>query len=245
MTADVVNLVRRAFESAGRGPYVRCGRDQAAAAQYRGRVSFDAPDRSALVRAVHDAWDRRLRLVHITIADEDGDGYPSFDVDRWVIEVRVPLTDDEAEAVPVARVTAFTVRAPDEVEEIVEALQTSDAGGSYSSVVTGADPSGGPFAGLFAGATEVLERDDLLIIDRLEVEVGFEDLPHLVPAIVAAVQNGPAGRTAAFVLADRRSGASHCPATISRRSTWLSGPTPVSSSASTQIRTRRTSGPPT
>ena len=97
------------------------GRDQAAAAQYRGCVSFDAPDRSALVRAVHDAWDRRLRLVHITIADEDGDGYPSFDVDRWVIEVRVPLTDDEAEAAPVARVTAFTVRAPDEVEEIVRA----------------------------------------------------------------------------------------------------------------------------
>ncbi len=86
---------------------------------------------------MHEAWDRRLRLVHITIADEDGDGYPSFDVDRWVIEVRVPLTDDEAEAVPVARVTAFTVRAPDEVDEIVEALQTSDAAGSYSTVVTG------------------------------------------------------------------------------------------------------------
>lgn len=153
---------------------------------------------------MHDAWDRRLRLrlVHITIADEDGDGYPSFDVDRWVIEVRVPLTDDEAEAVPVARVTAFTVRAPDEVDEIVEALQTSDAGGSYSSVVTGTDPNGVPFASLFAGATEVLERDDLLIIDRLEVEAGFEDLPHLVPAIVSAVQDGPAGRTAAFVLAD-------------------------------------------
>ncbi len=165
-------------------------------------MSSDAADRSALVRAVHEAWDRRLRLVHITIADEDGDGYPSFDVDRWVIEVRVPLTDDEAEAVPVARVTAFTVRAPDEVDEIVEALQTSDAAGSYSTVVTGADPDGGPFASLFAGAAEVLERDDLLIIDRLEVEAGFEDLPHLVPAIVSAVQNGPAGRTAAFVLAD-------------------------------------------
>lgn len=143
-----------------------------------------------------------MRLVHITIADEDGDGYPSFDVDRWVIEVRVPLTDDEAEAAPVARVTAFTVRAPDEVEEIVEALQTSDVQGSYSSVVAGADPDGGPFASLFAGAAEVLERDDLLIIDRLEVGAGFEDLPHLVPAIVTAVQNGPAGRTAAFVLAD-------------------------------------------
>lgn len=151
---------------------------------------------------MHDAWDRRLRLVHITIADEDGDGYPSFDVDRWVIDVRVPLTDDEAEAATVARVTAFTVRAPDAVEEIVEALQTSDAQGSYSSVVTGTDPDGGPFASLFAGAAEVLERDDLLIIDRLEVEAGFEDLPHLVPAIVSAVQNGPAGRTAAFVLAD-------------------------------------------
>ncbi|MCS5521796.1 hypothetical protein NY551_03490 [Curtobacterium flaccumfaciens pv. oortii] len=165
-------------------------------------MSFDVPDQSALVRAVHDAWDRRLRLVHITIADEDGDGYPSFDVDRWVIEVRVPLTDDEAEAAPVARVTAFTVRAPDEVDEIVEALQTSDAAGSYSSVVTGTDPNGGPFVSLFAGAAEVLERDDLLIIDRLQVETGFEDLPHLVPAIVSAVQNGPAGRTAAFVLAD-------------------------------------------
>ncbi len=165
-------------------------------------MSSDAPDRSALVRAVHDAWDRRLRLVHITIADEDGDGYPSFDVDRWVIDVRVPLTDDEAEAATVARVTAFTVRAPDGVEEIVEALLTSDAQGSYSSVVTGTDPDGGPFASLFAGAAEVLERDDLLIIDRLEVEAGFEDLPHLVPAIVSAVQNGPAGRTAAFVLAD-------------------------------------------
>ncbi len=34
------------------------------------------------------------------------------------------------------------------------------------------------------------------------MEAGFEDLPHLVPAIVSAVQNGPAGRTAAFVLAD-------------------------------------------
>ncbi|MFJ5145214.1 hypothetical protein [Curtobacterium sp. NPDC088465] len=165
-------------------------------------MSFDAPDRSTLVRAVHDAWDRRLRLVHITIADEDGDGYPSFDVDRWVIEVRVPLTDDEAEAAPVARVTAFTVRSPDEVDEIVEALQTSDAAGSYGSVVTGTGPDGGPFASLFAGAAEVLDRDGLLIIDRLEVGVGFEDLPHLVPAIVAAVQNGSAGRTAAFVLAD-------------------------------------------
>ncbi len=151
---------------------------------------------------MHDAWDRRLRLVHSTIVDEDGDGYPSFDVDRWAIEVRVPLTDDEAEAAPVAQVTAFTVRAPDEVDEIVEALETSDAQGSYSSVVTGTGPGGGPFASLFAGAAEVLERDDLLIIDRLEVETGFEDLPHLVPAIVSAVQNGPAGRTAAFVLAD-------------------------------------------
>ncbi|PYY64418.1 hypothetical protein DEJ30_08105 [Curtobacterium sp. MCPF17_003] len=165
-------------------------------------MSSDATDRSALVRTVHDAWDRRLRLVHITIADEDGDGYPSFDVDRWVIEVRVPLTDDEAEAAPVARVTAFTVRAPDEVEEIVEALQTSDAQGAYLSVVTGTDPNGGPFVSLFAGAAEVLERDDLLIIDRIEVGHGFEDLPHLAPAIVTAVQNGPAGRTAAFVLAD-------------------------------------------
>ncbi|MFS2028722.1 MULTISPECIES: hypothetical protein [unclassified Curtobacterium] len=165
-------------------------------------MSSDAPDHSALVRAVHNAWDRRLRLVHITIADEDGDGYPSFDVDRWVIEVRVPLTDDEAEAAPVARVTAFTVRAPDEVEEIVEALHTSDAEGAYLSVVTGADRDGGPFVSLFAGAAEVLERDDLLIIDRIEIGHGFEDLPHLVPAIMTAVQNGPAGRTAAFVLAD-------------------------------------------
>ncbi len=57
-------------------------------------------------------------------------------------------------------------------------------------------------------AAEVLDRDDLLIIDRLEVEVGFEDLPHPVPAIVSAVQNGPAARTAAFVLVTRRSGTS-------------------------------------
>ncbi|ROS46175.1 hypothetical protein [Curtobacterium sp. PhB78] len=98
--------------------------------------------------------------------------------------------------------TAFTVRAPDEVDEIVEALQTSDAQGSYSSVVTGTDPNGGPFVSLFAGAAEVLERDDLLIIDRIEIETGFDHLPHLVPAIMTAVQNGPAGRTAAFVLAD-------------------------------------------
>ncbi len=90
-------------------------------------MSFDAPDPPARVRDVHDAWDQRLRLMHITVADEDGDGYPSFDVDRWVIEVLVPLSDDEADAAPVARVTAFTVRAPDEVDEIVEALQTSDA----------------------------------------------------------------------------------------------------------------------
>lgn len=68
--------------------------------------------------------------------------------------------------------------------------------------VTATDPNGGPFASLFAGATEVLERDELLIIDRIEVEATFEGLPHLVPAIVSAVQNGPAGRTAAFVLAD-------------------------------------------
>lgn len=65
--------------------------------------------------------------------------------------------------------------------------------------MTGSDPNGGPFVSLFAGAAEVLERDDLLIIDRLQVDAGFEDLPHLVPAIMTAVQNGPAGRTAAFV----------------------------------------------
>ena len=76
-------------------------------AECGGLVSSDAPDPSALVRAVHDAWDRRLRLrlrlrlVHTTIADKVGDGYPWIDVDRWGIEVRVPLSDDEAEAAPV------------------------------------------------------------------------------------------------------------------------------------------------
>jgi len=194
---------------------------------------------------VHDAWDRRLRLVHITIADEDGDGYLSFDVDRWVIEVRVPLTDDEAEAAPVARVTAFTVREPDEVEEIVEALQTSDAQGAYLPVVTGTDPNGGPFVSLFAGAAEVLERDDLLIINRLQVDAGFEDLPHLVPAIVTAVQNGPPVARRLSCSRIPRSGTSRCPRTTSSRSNSRRGPTPASSSASTRIRMRRTSAPPT
>ncbi|WIB12601.1 hypothetical protein [Curtobacterium sp. MCPF17_052] len=61
-------------------------------------MSSDALDRSTLVRAVHEARDRRLRLVHVTIATEDGDGYPSFYVDRWVTAVSVPLTNNQARA---------------------------------------------------------------------------------------------------------------------------------------------------
>ena len=61
----------------------------------------DDPD-AAIAQHVHDAWDGSLRLVHITISDEDGDAYPGQDVDRWVIDVRVPITDDETEAVSVA-----------------------------------------------------------------------------------------------------------------------------------------------
>jgi len=61
----------------------------------------DDPD-AAIAQHVYDAWDGSLRLVHITISDEDGDAYPGQDVDRWVIDVRVPITDDETEAVSVA-----------------------------------------------------------------------------------------------------------------------------------------------
>ncbi len=111
--------------------------------------------------------------------------------------------------------------------------------------MTGTDPDGGPFASLFAGAAEVLERDDLLIIDRLEVGAGFEGLPHLVPAIVSAVLNGPAGRTAAFVLADPSQWSIALSDDDLGAIELASGPTPAYSSASTRIRTRPTSAPRT
>lgn len=114
-------------------------------------MSSDAQDDLALLRAVHDAWDGRLRLVHVTIADEDGDGYPSFDVDRWVIDVRVPLSDDEAEA------------------------------GSYSSVVTGTDPNGGPFVSLLAGIAARRATSTIAVGRMLDDERGRagDALPEL------------------------------------------------------------------
>ncbi|WIB65754.1 hypothetical protein [Curtobacterium sp. MCBD17_040] len=157
---------------------------------------------AATVQAVHDVWDGRLRLVHITVVDEDGDGYPVSDVDRWVIEVRVPVSEDEQDAVPVAQVTAFTVQAPEDLSDLAESFHLADAAGDYASAVAVHDADGGSFLNVFAGAATVLGLPDLLIIDQIRIPQPYRTLPGLMPAIISAVRGGPAGRTAAFVLTD-------------------------------------------
>ncbi|MCS5520053.1 hypothetical protein [Curtobacterium flaccumfaciens] len=162
----------------------------------------DDPD-AAIAQHVHDAWDGSLRLVHITISDEDGDAYPGQDVDRWVIDVRVPITDDdETEAVSVAEVTAFTSRAPESLEALVLGYQVSDVAGSFASAVAAQDATGETFFSLQTHAAEMLGKPDLLAVDRLTVRPAYRELPGLVPAIVDAVRHGPAGRTASWVLTD-------------------------------------------
>ncbi|ROP66890.1 hypothetical protein [Curtobacterium sp. PhB115] len=157
---------------------------------------------AAIARAVHDAWDGSLRLVHITVADEDGDGFPGQDIDRWVIDVRVPLTDDESEAVPVAEVTAFTAREPESVESLVLAFQVSDVAGAFATAAAVRDSTGEELLELQESAAHMLGKPDLLAIDRVSVGEAYRELPGLVPALLRAVRRGPAGRSASFVLTD-------------------------------------------
>ncbi|MCA5922944.1 hypothetical protein [Curtobacterium oceanosedimentum] len=161
----------------------------------------DDPD-AAIAQHVHDAWDGSLRLVHITITDEDGDAWPGQDVDRWVIDVRVPITDDDAQAVSVAEVTAFTSRAPGSLEDLVLGYQVSDVVGAFATAVATPHATGETFFALQTSATEMLGAPDLLAIDRLTVRPSYRTLPGLLPAIVDAVRHGPAGRTASWVLVD-------------------------------------------
>ncbi|MEG8036445.1 hypothetical protein QP157_14360 [Sphingomonas sp. LR61] len=161
----------------------------------------DDPE-AAIAQHVHDAWDGSLRLVHITISDEDGDAYPGQDVDRWVIDVRVPITDDEAEAVSVAEVAAYTSRSPESVEALVLGYQVSDVDGDFAAAIVVPDATGETFLSLQTHAAEMLGKPDLLALDRLTVRPAYRGLPGLVPAVVDAVRRGPAGRSASWVLAD-------------------------------------------
>jgi hypothetical protein len=161
----------------------------------------DDPE-AAIAQHVHDAWDGSLRLVHITISDEDGDAYPGQDVDRWVIDVRVPISDDEAEAVSVAEVTAYTSRSPESVEALVLGYQVSDVDGDFAAAIVVPDATGETFLSLQTHAAEMLGKPDLLALDRVTVRPAYRGLPGLVPALVDAVRRGPAGRSASWVLAD-------------------------------------------
>lgn len=159
-------------------------------------------DSAATAQSVYDAWNAQLRLVHITVCDEDGDGYPAPDVNRWAIDVRVPVHADEHDAVSIGRVIAFTVLEPEGLMDMAEAFEMAGLLGDYKSAVAVHHPSGGSFPDLFDEAADLLSTYDLLVIDQVTIAPEYRDLPGLLDALIPALQAGPAGRTSAFTVLD-------------------------------------------
>jgi hypothetical protein len=148
-----------------------------------------------------EPWEGELQVAHTTVVDDEGDGWRSEYGDHWDIEVYVPVAAGDS-PVAIAEVSAFTVRAPESLEEIIEAFDSLEVAGEYEDAITRVDDAVGPFPSLFDAAAEVLDCDDLLVIDELSIDERYRGVPDLLERILRAVRHGPAGRHAAFVLAD-------------------------------------------
>ncbi|KQO64888.1 hypothetical protein [Curtobacterium sp. Leaf261] len=158
-------------------------------------------DSDALDRAARDQYDGGLHLVHTTVSDEDGDGFPAADVDRWEIDVRVPVRlRGRSELVAVASVTAFTILSPEDLDDVGQALGESEVDPRIGVALAAPDAENGGFLELFDSAASLLNLPDLLVIGHVAVRAPFHGVDDLVADIVSAVQDGPAGRAAAFVV---------------------------------------------
>jgi hypothetical protein len=166
-------------------------------------VTDDAADQAGLDAIAVEQFSGDMRFVLTVVTDADGDGLASPMVDRWDIDVRAVVASDEVPegTVSLGRVTALTVRAPEDADDMATALDEAGAGVEYLAAVRAADQPGG-FADLFATAAGASGQEDLLIIEHVAVREPFRNLPEIVGLIVGGVRLGPAGRTSAFVLAD-------------------------------------------
>jgi hypothetical protein len=155
-------------------------------------------------RAAVDQFDGDLRFVLTTETDGDGEGVPRPTADRWVIDVRLPVRIGRGrqETVSIGRVTAVTILDPEDLQDITDALIACGADPGFAASLDTDDTAGGDFATLFETAAAMTDLWDLLVIDEVTVRDPFRSLPELVSLIVAGVRLGPAGRHAAFVLAD-------------------------------------------
>lgn len=148
-----------------------------------------------------DIGEGELQVALTTVIDDEGAGWESELGDRWDVEVYLP-GEPSAAPVTVAEATAFTVRAPESLAAIVEAIGELQISGDYADALTRLDETAGSFAALFETSAEALDRDDLLIIESVRITEGHGEVPGLLARVLRALQGGPSGRTAAFVLTD-------------------------------------------
>lgn len=141
-----------------------------------------------------------LQIALTTVVDEYGQGYDSAFGDRWDVEAYLP-SEPSAKPALVVEATAYTIPTPDSLEAMVEAFEDLDVAGDYADAISRLDDVAGSFATLFDAATTLTDCDGILLIDQVRFDADRADADALNRVLVA-IQNGPAGRSAAFVLAD-------------------------------------------
>ncbi|WIE81472.1 hypothetical protein [Curtobacterium sp. MCSS17_016] len=157
---------------------------------------------AATAQSVYDAWDGSLRLDLSATTDEDGEAFPGVRMQQWRAVLRVPTDGYTSEGVTIGQVTAFVLRAPDSFDTVMSNYDVWELNGDYKSALSIHHPAGGSFWELFTGSVELLNKQDLLTIDRVVIDEPYRDLHDLVPVVLSAISNGPIGRTAAMVVCD-------------------------------------------
>lgn len=141
-----------------------------------------------------------LQIALTTVIDDNGQGWDSALGDRWDVEAYLPSAPSDKPSL-VVEATAYTIATPDSLEAMVEAFEELGVVGEYADAVSRLDDTAGSFTTLFDAATTLTDCDDILVIDQVRIEEDQAALDAL-DRVLVAIQNGPAGRSAAFVLAD-------------------------------------------